>query len=225
MKKFLLIITILVILGFLFYRGIEIYQFAKGVKEDTPKFLESLVKNQIKPGDIIFHTSKSEQSKAIQLATKSKYSHMGIIFKIDTQLYVYEAVELVKFTPLKDWIQRGENGKFVVKRLVNSDEILTQSNLDKMKHVGEKYKGKHYDLYFEWSNDRIYCSELVWKIYKEGVNIEIGELEELSSFDLTSKLVRQKIKERYGNDIPLHEKVITPVQMFSSKKLETAMQN
>lgn len=32
-----------------------------------------------KNGDIIFQTSKSNQSKAIQLATDSKYSHMGII--------------------------------------------------------------------------------------------------------------------------------------------------
>ncbi len=32
-------------------------------------------------GDIIFQTSTSGQSKAIQIATGSKYSHMGIIYK------------------------------------------------------------------------------------------------------------------------------------------------
>src|SRR5690606_5876902 len=35
----------------------------------------------IQNGDIIFQTSKSSQSQAIQLATKSKYSHMGIIYE------------------------------------------------------------------------------------------------------------------------------------------------
>jgi len=30
---------------------------------------------QVQNGDIIFHTSKSGQSKAVQLATHSKYSH------------------------------------------------------------------------------------------------------------------------------------------------------
>jgi hypothetical protein len=30
-------------------------------------------------GDIIFHTSRSAQSVAIQLATQSRYSHMGIV--------------------------------------------------------------------------------------------------------------------------------------------------
>jgi hypothetical protein len=33
---------------------------------------------QPRAGDILFQTSKSAQSKAVQLATKSKYSHMGI---------------------------------------------------------------------------------------------------------------------------------------------------
>jgi hypothetical protein len=32
-------------------------------------------------GDLIFHISKSEQSEAIQLATKSEYSHCGLIYK------------------------------------------------------------------------------------------------------------------------------------------------
>jgi hypothetical protein len=84
-------------------------------------------------GDIIFQTSKSSQSKAIQLATKSEYSHMGIVYEIDGQHYVYEAVQPVKLTKLRDWIKRGENSHYVVKRLKDSDQILTKDNLDKMK--------------------------------------------------------------------------------------------
>ena len=175
----------------------------------------------IQNGDIIFQTSKSSQSKAIQLATNSKYSHMGIIYEIDGQLFVYEAVQPVKLTLLNEWIHRGENGHYVIKRLENSGEILTQKTLTKMKQVGEKFKGKNYDLYFEWSDDKIYCSELVWKTYKEGANIEIGKLEELSDFDLTNKVVQQKMKERYGDNIPMDEKVISPAEMFDSNKLIT----
>ncbi len=94
-----------------------------------------------------------------------------------------------------------------------------------MKQVGEKFKGKNYDLYFEWSNDKIYCSELVWKIYKEGANIEIGELEELSDFDLKNKIVQQKMKERYGENVPMDEKVISPSEMFNSDKLIIIKEN
>ncbi|WP_375238613.1 YiiX family permuted papain-like enzyme [Aurantibacter sp.] len=225
MKKIIFTILALGILAFGLYWSIEFFQFAKGVKADTPKFVEQFLKNEIQNGDIIFQTSKSSQSKAIQLATNSKYSHMGIIYKIDNQFYVYEAVQPVKLTFLKNWINRGKNRHYVIKRLKNSAKILTPETLVKMRQVGDKYKGKNYDLYFEWSDDKIYCSELVWKIYKEGGNIEIGKLEELSDFDLNHKVVKQKMKERYGDNIPMGEKVISPAQMFNSNKLKTVFKN
>ena len=35
---------------------------------------------KLKTGDILFITSSGGQGKAIQLATKSKYTHVGIVF-------------------------------------------------------------------------------------------------------------------------------------------------
>lgn len=172
-------------------------------------------------GDIIFQTSNSSQSKAIQLATHSPYSHVGIIYEQKGEFWVYEAVEPVKLTTLKAWIKRGKKGKYVVKRLKNAATVLTQEVLKKMKTVGEKYMGKHYDLYFEWSDDKIYCSELVWKIYKEATGIELGELQTLESFDLTNDVVQKKLQERYKNGIPLNEKVISPAAIFESSQLIT----
>jgi len=182
---------------------------------------ESNIITEFQNGDIIFQSSLSSQSKAIQLATHSKYSHVGIIYNNNNKLFVYEAIQPVKLTPLKQWIDRGENNHYVVKRLKNSEEILTKEVLANMKKIGEKYKGKNYDIYFEWSDDKIYCSELVWKIYKEATGIEIGELEGLRDFDLSHKVVEQKMKERYGDNIPLDEKVISPAAMFNSNKLIT----
>ncbi len=185
----------------------------------------------IKEGDIIFQTSTSSQSKAIQLATKSKYSHVGIIFKNDVDknknsnendFLVLEAVQPVKYTPLEEWIKRGENSHFVVKRLKNADALLREKVIQKMKDKGEQFLGKPYDLYFEWSDEKIYCSELVWKIYKEVLNIELGKLEKLSNFDLEDKIVKQKMKERYGNKTPidrLNESVISPAAIFESEEL------
>ena len=176
-------------------------------------------------GDIIFQTSKSGQSKAIQIATNSKYSHMGIVYKQGSDFFVYEAVQPVKLTPLSDWIERGENGHFVLKRLKDSKTYLTSENLEKMQRIGEKYAGKNYDLYFEWSDSKIYCSELVWKIYKEAIDIEIGKLENLGDFNLENEAVKAKLQERYGNNIPKEELVISPAAMFDSEKLETVYKN
>jgi len=178
-----------------------------------------------KNGDIIFHTSKSTQSLAIQLATKSVYSHVGIVFIQNGSPFVLEAVQPVKYTPLKKWTERGKDNHFVVKRLKNANDILTSDTLLKMHTIGKKMLGKNYDLYFEWTNNRIYCSELVWKIFKNGAGIEVGELEKMASFDLTNEVIKNKIKERYGTKIPLDETVISPASIFSSKNLETIYQN
>jgi len=177
------------------------------------------IKTELQEGDLIFHTSKSSQSQAIQLATNSQYSHMGIILKEGRDFYVYEAVQPVKLTKLADWINRGKNGNYVVKRLKNSDAILTPAGIKQMKSLGKKYEGRDYDLRFEWSDDKIYCSELVWKIYKESFNIEIGELERIGDFDLSNKLVDKKVKERYGKEIPKDEWVISPDRMFKASNL------
>ena len=55
---------------------------------------------QLRDGDIIFQTSRSEQSFAIQKATRSQYSHMGIVFFRNGSSHVYEAINTVQYTPL-----------------------------------------------------------------------------------------------------------------------------
>jgi uncharacterized protein YycO len=222
MKRVLLIILVGGIgLVFIYGKNVRAFQQEKSVhsrtKEHSPTTFQS--------GDIIFQISKSSQSQAIQRATKSKYSHMGIIYEADDQYYVYEAVQPVKLTALDRWIKRGENSHYVIKRLKDSEKLLTKDDVKKLKDAGDKYKGKDYDVYFEWSDNKIYCSELVWKIYKEAHDIEIGELQELRDFNLTDDIVINKMKERYGNKIPLDEKVISPAAMFASEKLFTIVEN
>ena len=177
--------------------------------------------NLLHDGDIIFQTSLSAQSKAIQLATHSKYSHCGIIYKEGNDFFVFEAIQPVKKTSLNAWIDRGKDGHYAVRRLKNSDKVLTPEALSKMKTAAAAMNGKSYDLYFGWSNERIYCSELVWKICKEGTGLEIGHLQKLQDFDLTNPVVQSKLKERYGNNIPKDEKVISPAVIYQSNLLET----
>ncbi len=63
-----------------------------------------------------------------------------------------------------------------------------------MKEVGDQLKGKPYDTTFEWSDNKIYCSELVWKIYQRGAGIEIGKLQRLKEFDLSNAIVKAIMK-------------------------------
>jgi hypothetical protein len=127
-------------------------------------------------------------------------------------------------TKLETWIARGEGKHFVVKRLKDSKTLLTQDVLLKMRTEGEKLKGKPYDVYFGWADDKIYCSELVWKIYKRGAGIEVGALKKLGSFHLDDPAVKQQLIKRYGASIPLDETVISPEDMFDSEMLVTVIE-
>jgi hypothetical protein len=176
-------------------------------------------------GDIVFQASRSSQSLAIQLATKSSYSHMGIVYVREGEPFVFEAVQPVKLTPLDEWIARGERGHYVSKRLRDADSRLTPQTLQAMRAVGERFAGKDYDLYFEWSDDRIYCSELVWKVFEEGAGIEIGERQTIADFDLTHPAVKAKLAERFGDRIPHDEVVVSPVAMFDAPQLRTVYEN
>jgi hypothetical protein len=109
--------------------------------------------------------------------------------------------------------------------LKNADKILTKEKLAKMKCEGEKFKGKSYDLAFEWSDDKIYCSELIWKIYKRATGIELGALAKLGDFDLTDEIVKKTMQKRYGNNIPMGETVISPAAIFDSELLMTVKSN
>jgi hypothetical protein len=173
----------------------------------------------LRDGDIIFQSSCSRQSVAIEQATHSPYSHMGIIFIRHGEPYVYEAIGPVQYTPVSRWIARGDGGHYVVKRLKDADRLLTPATVARLRRVAESFRGAPYDLTFEWSDKRIYCSELVWKIYERGVGLRIGELQRLRDFNLSSPLVQAVMKERYGEKIPLEETVVSPAAIFAYQGL------
>jgi hypothetical protein len=174
-------------------------------------------------GDLIFHTSQSGQSQAIQLATHSPYSHCGLLYKTNGEWQVFEAVQPVKLTPLARWVARGQGQHFVVKRLRDAQTALTPAALGRLRAAGQPMLGHKYDLAFEWSDEQIYCSELIWKVYDRGLHRQLGQLQQLRDFDLSHSAVRAKLRERYGAQLPLSEPVISPASIFSSPELVTVV--
>lgn len=178
----------------------------------------------VRDGDLIFQTSRSAQSLAIQHATGSPYSHMGLIFFRDGKPYVLEAIATVRFTPLDQWIARGAGHHFVIKRLQSASTLLKPAAVAKLRAAARRFEGRPYDLVFDWSDRQIYCSELAWKAYDRGLGIQIGSLQRVRDFNLSDPIVRSKMRERYGDKIPLDEPVISPVAMFRSALLRTVAQ-
>lgn len=216
MKKIVIGVLLLVsvISAFGYYNAREV--------EKTFSTINKRISEDLKDGDIIFQTSESSQCEAVRLATNSKFSHCGIIFKMDGKSYVLEAVQPVKMTPLTDWISHGKNFEYLIKRLKKPNS-LDATKVKKMKDYGFQMLNADYDLYFEWSDEKIYCSELVWKVYKEGAGIQLCDFKKLKEFNLSNPKVKHIMKQRYGNTIPLEEKVVAPSQLADSNILETVV--
>lgn len=180
-------------------------------------------KNQkFNDGDIIFHTSLSKQSKMLEMATNSKFTHVGVIFYKKGKPYVFEAVQPVKITPLSEFINRGKNKHYKVMRY-NKPLSLEQKN--NMMSWAKKQLGKSYDIKFQWSNNKMYCSELVWKMFNS-VGITICDTKNFSDFNLSHSLVQSAIQNRYNKqNFEKNEIVVAPVDISESNNLETIFSN
>jgi hypothetical protein len=172
----------------------------------------------LKEGDIVFQQSVSPKCAAIKAATGSAWTHVGIVVRKNNQWMVLEAVEPVKMTPIADWLARSKVNE--VRRLKATEKGWDEASLKDMHTMGEKWLKKHYDIGFAWSDDEMYCSELVYKLYDRILNIKVGAMKQLKDYDLSSPIVKRIMKERYGDQIPYDEWMIAPGVMYDSPLLE-----
>ncbi len=151
----------------------------------------------LQTGDVIFHTSRSSQSTAILLASRSPYSHMGLI-ELDASghVFVEEATGPVKLTPIDEWIKRGLGGRVMIKRF----EGLSMQQGKDILLAAHKYDGLPYDIYFLPDKDHIYCSELVRYAFEEGAKIQLGTMQTVSELKVDNFAARRLIKRRWERD-------------------------
>ena len=148
---------------------------------------------------------------------------MGVVLFRDGKAMVFEASATVTYTPFAAWTARGSGGVYVIERLKDAS-VMTATNIEKLKFAAKALEGRPYDLTFEWSDTKMYCSELVWKLYDRALGIQIGKPAKLKDFDLSSPAVKQKLRERYADKPPLDEEVISPQAIFESPLLEQVAQ-
>lgn len=146
----------------------------------------------VQSGDIIFQTSSSKQSYAIMWASKSLYSHVGIVEVYGKKKFVIEAISKVSRTPLDKWIKRGRLGRYAVFRFQNLDvkkrqEIVTHA---------KTYLGFGYDVYFTSKNKEIYCSELVDLAFEKS-GMKVGKKQKVKELDVDNMVVRKLVEKRW----------------------------
>lgn len=112
----------------------------------------------LKEGDILFIETTSFQSKFLKMGMLSIWSHCGIAVNTPEGVQIMEADTTVRILPVERFIDKSVGKKYIIKR---PEQQLTQP-IDQ-----EKWLGRWYDLKFSFDNEEVYCSELVWLIYKD----------------------------------------------------------
>jgi len=172
-------------------------------------------------GDIIVQEGASDQAKAIKAATDSPWSHVGMIVFKNQRPYVFEAIQPVTLTPVDKFIKRSHKSNFKILRLKKPAKktplVLTKSQVYVTKQLN-----KNYDLKFEWSDTKMYCSELVWKTYKNTINVELCAVRKFSDYNLDHPAVKKMIDKRYGGkeNLPMDHKIIAPSDIVKSELLK-----
>jgi hypothetical protein len=171
----------------------------------------------LQEGDILFHGSGGQQADAIRGATGSPYTHCGVVFSENGRLMVLEAVQPVSVTTVEEFQKRGTPGTFHAKRLKS---IPDAAGFEKAKAWGKKQLGLNYDARFQWGDDKLYCSELVWKAFNEA-GVKLCEPRRFQDYKLDHPAVKPVIEQRYGSadKLPKDEPVVAPSDLAASELL------
>lgn len=200
--------------------------WASGGEAQSPHF---------QSGDVIFHTSTSKQSYAIMWASKSLYSHVGIVEVDGDKRYVIEAIGRTSRTPLEKWISRGRLGRYALYRYNN----INPDQQKKIVSEAKKSLGQRYDIFFTSKNDTLYCSELVGNVY-QNVGIPIGKTQKVRDLDMDNSVVRVLVEKRWRQHplckkkiksfeecwkLILEDELITPESIADDQKLTKVWSN
>ena len=165
----------------------------------------------VREGDVIFQTSQSEQSPLIQIGTRSKITHCGIIVVKNGKPYVLETLQTLVLTPLDKFIARGKDGKYWLKRPSKEDIRIKYKD----------YLGKPYDLAFKFDNGKFYCSELIYDIYKHQLGIELCKPKTVDDYLILGVGNHPKLKHAMKErGITMEQQAVAPVDVFKSKYLK-----
>lgn len=178
--------------------------------------LAHLVTYEPRDGDVVFQSlPRGDLVDAIEGITNSPFSHCGVVMKNAAGRWVvHEAIGVVRETPLYLWIVRGRGARIDAWRW----REIAGRDLGVLRAALTKHAGKNYDYRYAPGDDEIYCSELVFKAYRDAYGVELGTWENLG--DLNWKPFEKFIREMEGGALPLGRPMISPVSVTRSPALE-----
>ena len=177
----------------------------------------------LQSGDIVFISVRSPVYRQIAATCRSWDSHVGIIFREpDGTLLVAESrVPFCSWTTLDQFLARSVNGRFAIRRLHGG---LDAAQVARLRAAAERRMGRWYHLGFDFDAPREFCSKFVYGVYREALDLEIGEVEtfrELLARNPEAPLGFWRLW--FFGRIPWQRRTVTPTSQLRSPRLRTML--
>lgn len=200
-----------------------IFLFVCFIMSCTQKF-------ELQEGDLLFQDMDcGPMCDAIEEVTQgvngANLSHVGLVVFQNDSAKVVEAISKgVVFTPLNDFLNRSSdadgNPKVLVGRLKEEYRSLVPEAIQSLK----KYQGCAYNQSYLMGNDSVYCSQLMYLIFKEANHgQDVFQLAPMTFKPLNSDAFFEVWADYYndlGIPIPEGEPGINPGGMSQSKYID-----
>ncbi len=137
---------------------------------------------ELKVGDVLLQPLKCWACSLIEAEEETIYSHVGVVVATSPEVMVAEAFSKVRKLSLSEYNQKTEPGqKLMVLRFRRDDLVAEfQNSQSEFKKLFEtSFEGALYDHDFRWNNfdeqgnEKLYCSELVSKLFQAFVGVEL----------------------------------------------------
>ncbi len=157
--------------------------------EDKVQFMNNFDEQIIfKNGDLVFRKGRSVESQIVLFSDReSDYSHVGIIYMIENKAYVIHtvpdesksSVDYIKMERIEEFFNPNKASKGSVLRTKEKYISFALLAAKKAKWFYDR-KIVFDDAYDLKTEDKLYCTELVWKAYQEnGVDLVQGKYDHL----------------------------------------------
>jgi len=169
---------------------------------------------EFREGDVLFQHFDSRLCRMIRDVTGSQLTHCGLVVHRDGKPFVLEAKSpAVRFVPLDQWFVQGWKGYYAHFR----PRKISREQIGKVALEAGRFLGRSYDLQYQLSDRKIYCSELVYKGFLRGARLELGTPQKLG--ELKWRPHETFIRILAGGSLPLERRIITPVAVARSPHL------
>jgi hypothetical protein len=146
-------------------------------------FGESISPQALRPGDVLLQPLNCWACSLIEEEEETRFSHIGVVIATTPEVRVAEAYGKVRAVSLSSFDSKTERGQTILvlrfRNLALQKRLLDESSRFKALYQSD-FDGAEYDSAFRWNNfdasgrERLYCSELVTKLFQAFAGVEIG---------------------------------------------------